>query len=977
MRALTPSLFGRSTSIGLLAAATLLSMGCGDNESKPTTASSGETTAAGGTGGAGGTTGGSAGTTAGSAGTTGGSAGTGGTTGGSGGGPSGSGGSGGSGGMAGYVCTTVALAETSGSAIALSPKDDVLVTVNRDVGTASVFHVNYLNGTPAMTKIIELPVGAKDSEPWQVAMDACGSRAYVVLRKEQKVVEIKDLETPIPSLGKSVSVGSEPTGIAITPNNTELYVTNWVDGTISEITTKDMTVVNTIDLNKPLADTGLLGAVAPRPALAHPRAVAITNNGDASDTDEAVYVTEWFAQRTAPDSLSGVTIDTNWTGLVYKVGVAQSAVTTVSLPPVMDTGFKDSTGATTGCFPNQVASITLHKGFGYVTSTCASPKGPVGVFQKGACTSNAQCTLPNTCAANGSCTGTCLQDSDCGFGSPAGTCDLAAGGACKPITTNVKTTTHPAMTIVNLTDGTGSTTPLDQKFDALQPAAPAAPTVHMPHLPSDVAFFNDFAYLTAIGADGVFRLTTLNGAITAAGAGAGKEFITLRKDAMDKTIRNPIGIATTHGAANAFAFVNNDGARSVATVSLPSQALLGDNPSTDLPAAGSQEEKILRGKRFFNTGLGRWSLQGNAWGSCAACHFDGLSDNVTWYFNRGPRQSVSVEGSFASKDPTDQRIFNWTAIFDEIADLENNTRGISGGVGAIVSVNNSPPTNADRINTAAETPPQQGLQGSSADTANPTGVGPHPHSVLPDWSDITEYARSIRSPRRATNLDPVKVAAGKALFSGTGNCVGCHSGAKWTISRVFWPVGDAANAATNSNAPESLGVKDWFTGQNLNGFPPSLFPVTAPDATNARMRFGAPPGAEQIQCILRPVGTIKPAADTTSVSPPEVGVLELRQDMTTKGQGAADTGRGFNPPSLLGMQVGAPYFHAGNARTLEETFADLFKGHYQSQIASVFDPNAGMNRDNLVAYLLSIDEDEGTFAIPAKGATGGDLCFYP
>src|SRR6185369_10874731 len=105
-------------------------------------------------------------------------------------------------------------------------------------------------------------------------------------------------------------------------------------------------------------------------------------------------------------------------------------------------------------------------------------------------------------------------------------------------------------------------------------------------------------------------------------------------------------------------------------------------------------------------------------------------------FARGPRQTVSLDGTFASKDATDQRIFYWTAIFDEVADFEGNTRGISGGVGAIVSVNNSPPTIADRINTAVEVPPQQGLQGSSADTASPAGVGAHPHGVLNDWSEI-------------------------------------------------------------------------------------------------------------------------------------------------------------------------------------------------------------------------------------------------
>jgi hypothetical protein len=151
------------------------------------------------------------------------------------------------------------------------------------------------------------------------------------------------------------------------------------------------------------------------------------------------------------------------------------------------------------------------------------------------------------------------------------------------------------------------------------------------------------------------------------------------------------------------------------------------------------------------------------------------------------------------------------------------------------------------------------------------------------------------------------------------------------------------------------------------------------------MRFGLPPGAEQIQCILRPVGTIAaPVGGTVpvGVSKPEVNVLELRQDMVTGAQGVADSGRGFNPPSLLGMSVGAPYFHAGNARTLEEAFDAIFKGHHQSAVANIFDPNSTQGQadrqiQKLVAYVLSIDESEGTFPIPAAGkATGGDFCFH-
>src|SRR5678816_811354 len=98
-----------------------------------------------------------------------------------------------------------------------------------------------------------------------------------------------------------------------------------------------------------------------------------------------------------------------------------------------------------------------------------------------------------------------------------------------------------------------------------------------------------------------------------------------------------------------------------------------------------------------STGTGRWSLKGQAWGACQTCHSDGLTDNVSWFFARGPRQSTSLDGSFSKKNPHDQRIFNWTAINDEVDDFELNTRGVSGGVGATVKTASTPHVATDRI----------------------------------------------------------------------------------------------------------------------------------------------------------------------------------------------------------------------------------------------------------------------------------------
>ncbi|NUO49752.1 MAG: hypothetical protein HOV80_12930 [Polyangiaceae bacterium] len=855
-------------------------------------------------------------------------------------GPGGGEGGEGTGGSPGYACTTTKIGETRGSAIALAPNDAAMVVTNRDVGTVTVMSVQYEGGVPALQKGAELNLGA-GSEPWQAVIDGCSDRAYVILRNSQKVVAINDVSTD-PTLGPELDVGSEPTGISISPNNNRVYVANWVQGTVTVIDPADMSVAGTVDLNATLAASGLIGDVEPRPALAHPRAIAVTNDGDADDTDESILVTEWFAQRTGPEGANGANADTSKQGVVYRIAYGETTASIVDLPPVTDTGFVDHNGGATGCFPNQVSSITTKDGYAYVTSTCASPKGPIGVFQ------------PTT---------VCTTDAQCG--AVGGTCNIAAG-TCNPNTTDVKTTTHPALSIIDLETGAATTQTLDALFDA-----PAVDSARMPHLPADISFFNNFAYIAAQGTDAVFRVEVDGDQILSVGSQI-NDFINLRRDANDTVIKSPIGLATNHGA-DAFGFAIAEGSREVIALAFANQAIVSPTAgefvitsSSDLPAAGSEDESRLKGKRFFNTGLGRWSLGGEGWGSCGACHIDGLTDNITWYFARGPRQSTSLDGSFATDDPSDQRIFNWTAIFDEVADFELNTRGTSGGLGAIVDANNA------RINLATQTPPQQGLQGSTEDVADPGGSSAHPHSTLEDWNDIKLYIQSIRAPRAPVALDQADVDAGRALFTtvAQGNCVGCHSGPKWTISTVFYPPGDGPNAATASPDPGSLSNKSWNI--DLNGFPQAIMPVSATELANnnARMRFGAPPGAEQIQCILRPVGTF-------GVSPAEVGVAEVRQDMTTPAQGAADTGRGFNPPSLLGLQTGAPFFHAGNARTLEELLDDgLFASHHRSAVASVFSPDETQKRQ-LIAYLLSIDESTTVEPIPAKGASGGDLCFFP
>src|SRR5688572_5006981 len=75
-----------------------------------------------------------------------------------------------------------------GSALDIAEDDDLLVAVNRDVGTVTVFEIA---GT-VLTKKAEIAVCA---EPYQVALAPSGDRGFVVCRKDQKLVRIDALRT--------------------------------------------------------------------------------------------------------------------------------------------------------------------------------------------------------------------------------------------------------------------------------------------------------------------------------------------------------------------------------------------------------------------------------------------------------------------------------------------------------------------------------------------------------------------------------------------------------------------------------------------------------------------------------------------------------------------------------------------------------------------------------------------------------------
>lgn len=870
-----------------------------------------------------------------------------------------------------------------GSAVDISEDDSIVVAVNRDSGTLSIFDVAQAGeAAPTLTKKGEVQVCA---EPWQVVLAPNGDRAFVVCRKDQKLVRVDALRSS-PVKGPEVAVGSEPTGVALTPKATAVWVANWVDGTTSEVDAEKMTVVSTIDLNAALVATGTLGSVTSRPALAHPRSIAITNNKDDLENDESIFVTEYFGQQKEQLASNGSNADIAKQGFVYRISLSDKSVKTIPLPPITDTGIQDHAGGVVGCYPNQLQSVDVQGSFAYVTSVCASPKGPFAEFTgpaKVSCAADATCpgAQAGSCdVANSVCKTNCTTNAECGVN--GGVCE---NFTCKLNLWDAKAIQTPAISVIDIgADKVIASVALNSEFEKSFVAAglPDTTARRFPLHVTDLAFVPGtlVAYAAAKGADAVYRVefnaTYETKAVDAVGS-PNRPFIPLDVGTLDATKqgKTPIGIAMAHKAKPSapaqFAYVLNESSRNVTVLDLkkddiaglPDQAAVVS--STAMPSTAEEKDKV-EGRRLFNTGLGRWSLNGQAWGACETCHFDGYSDQVTWFHLRGARQTPSLDQT-VDKKTGKSRLQNWNANADEIEDHEGGAlRGALGGTGAIVKSFDL--TLAARI--PFDTNGQAGLNGSATAAADPQSPSTlvSQVNVLEDWKKIASFIKSIRSPNKPSNLDGEQVAAGKTLFE-QANCQGCHGGNQWTLSNRFYTPDPDVASPTNIN--KALKTRSWTTAVTSANFPVALLPTA--DAPSQTMRYsgGNPAALDSMTCLLRPVGTF-------GVAEPGVGVAELRRNHQTPAQGDEASGKGFNVPSLIGVAVNAPYFHAGNARTLEALLSDPFSAHHQALSASFLsDAEAPAKRAKLVQFLLSIDAETTAISLPALGPTGGDFCSSP
>ncbi len=729
------------------------------------------------------------------------------------------------------------------SAIAISGNDKYVVQVNPDKDSITVIK------TSDDSKVLEFPVG---DEPSSVVIHPDDTTAFVANRADGTVVKISNYFTS-PSITGTVSLGSEPTGIALSPRGDKLVVAEFAEGRVALVETASMSVKAFVPMTSP-------------------RAVAISNNGDQNDNDERVVVTEFYGRPTGPEAS-----DSSRTGAVRLFNLnGLTDAGTVLFEPANPGDF----APTVSTAPNQLASVAIAGDRFYVTAVAASPDGTPAFNQN---------VFPFVLV---------------------GSVSTASKVAAISLADNIKSQV---------------TSPTKNFMADLIDVAPVG---------------NSILYFLGRGADAVQRVVVTGDSSLALGSTAPA---VQQIDLLGNGCKNPIGLVTPNDTSDSKKmYVNCLVSRTATVVALDQQKAVTKIQASAPPAAGSLEARINNGQRFYFTARGRWSK--DTWSSCGSCHPDGLSDNITWRFPTGPRQSISMDGTFShSGGKLKQRILNWTAERDEIMDFERNTRLVSNGLGAItngVCGGDLSGENIVSLNPADATDPQ-GLKVQLRLPVQEVQDNPANNVCVKDWDDITEFTKTIRPPKARRTLDAASISKGRDVFV-EGKCQNCHGGQGWSLSRVFV---DPLNSA-NTNA---LADVDFVK--------PGHTKLLQTEQTNTAGVVITP---EQIACVLRKIDTFG------ALNPAETATLEKKQGNVNPSQGQFS---GYNIPSLLGLSVGAPYLHHGQAKTLDNLFSDPRWNAHLLSGNPVFTLTP-QKRADLENFLFSIDAGTPEIAPDA----GVDLC---
>jgi YVTN family beta-propeller protein len=762
---------------------------------------------------------------------------------------------------------------TTSSPISMSRDGRLVWVVNPGADTVSVI------GTATNRVLRTITVG---DEPQSVALDPSNRFAFVANAAGSSVSVIR-ITNPSPASFRAQVVnrfttGAEPWNVVVSPDGRRAFVANSGQDSITVIDALRPRIIGHVDLSR--------GRCAGPDRNRHfqPRGLAVDRNSN------RLYVTSFLAF-TRPGGKQGD--DNGRQGVVCRLSIDTESNdiddyrprVRITLAPQV-TGFtidRDGNGTPdpTSAFPNQLQSIVIRGGQAYLPNIAASPDGP----QRFDTTTQA---FVNT--VNGIRTG---RERD---GAPTRFLNLHLGARVPEAGKKKLFFANPWAIAFTNQSGAGS------------------------------------GYVVSAGSDLLVKINVAaDGRMAFTGGAQTTRYIDLNDPANPATAganagKNPQGIVIN--AAGTRAYVTNFVSRNVSVVDLQNDRVISAI-QTAAPANTPIGQVVSAGAEMFFSSRGNFNrpanatvstserLSANGWQSCSSCHFKGLTDGVVWEFATGPRKSVPLNASFNPRNPAQQRVLNYSAIFDEIEDFEINVRNVSGpGPLATAVTCSAPPPATSTLDPAhglligdngdVNTPPcvLNAFAKPNAERPQLTVTPPGSTATIPALGALREWVRAaVRTPNGPlprTRLRPgplaADVAAGRRLFEAQG-CQTCHGGQLFTTS-----------------------VKDFVS-------PPAatdVFTETTPPATS-----GTPVGNQYINRFLRDIGSFNlgvtgagndidgdVGAVEKATAVLQNGVAQPQQDALGRDYNGDGRGIGYSPPSLLGIFAVPPYYHNGACESL-------------------------------------------------------------
>jgi YVTN family beta-propeller protein len=793
---------------------------------------------------------------------------------------------------------------TYSSPISMSADNSRIWVVNPDDDSVSVID-------PSNDTIVgNFDVG---KEPQSVALDLAGN-AYVANAASNDVTILSPSGSPLGTL----TTGAEPWNIVASPNGQRVFVANSGQDTITIIRTDTRAIVGSVNLRTSACN------VDDQNRHFQPRGLAVTLD------NSKLYVTR-FLSFTKPGGQQAT--DTGKEGVVCRIDLPASVTTlpTVFTPirlAAQDTGFTAKVGnppvdTPTSAYPNQLQSIVIHGDQAYLPNIASSPAGPLRF------------------------------DVD----------------------------THA---FVNVIDGVNGGTQTDA-------GAAKSENLHLgARLNNPRVFFANVwamaftsasgagpAYVVSAGSDGLVKVNVdAAGAIGFTGGVSQTTFIDLNNPANAATIgakagKNPLGIVIRNlGVGNNKAYVMNYISRNVSVVNLDSDSVANVIQLTALPAPGSREEQIHVGAEVFFASRGVFDggktnrLSANGWQNCASCHFAGLTDGNVWAFGAGPRKSVPLNGTWNPHDPDDQRVLNYSAIFDEVQDFELNIRNVSGPgndpvTGGFRVTNGLLISDTGDINAAPAV--INGFVKANAGRPQLTLTLPGSSKAWPALDALSEWVRfGVRTPNGPLSDSVISTAnggisqttidQGRVLFFKAG-CQTCHGGGKWTNSfkdfasppagtQIATEVQGVLPPPGGSPAPPAgvtpIGTQFLFIDRQGNTYQQNI----------GSFNLGVPGKA-------KPVGGVEiggfERANANNVTG-DAGPLAIGTDHNLDGRG-----EGYNVPSLLGIWAVQPYYHNGSCETLACVLSNVQHRTVRNTRPDVL--SSPTDQAKVIAFLQALDAE--------------------